>query len=96
MSITFYQIKKDGKRYKIIKSYYQPTPDEEEAKRKLTKRKAELIFGVNLKNREYSITFDLYDAEITFFDKGQVFGWLERLPKADFWKTYAQLKNDNI
>lgn len=89
MSIA-YTIVKNGKEYKITKSYYYPTKKEIKAS-KIGKRKAEKIFNVNLINRRYFISFDLSSATISFWDKKNVFGWLERINKKLFWKRYSKI-----
>lgn len=55
---------------------------------KLSKRKAQAVFDVNLENRDYTITWfkdkDLDNVEIIFHDKDNIFGWIERLTKVQF------------
>ena len=46
----------------------------------------ELVFGVNLENRTWSIEADEKCYVVTFFDPNNAFGFMARLSIADFFK----------
>ena len=52
----------------------------------MSKKNAEKVFKVNLKGRNYSISNNFGDVEITFYNKGNIFGWLERISEKEFLK----------
>lgn len=73
------------------------TQKEKQIMNNLTKRQAEEIFSVNLKNRKFSLDFTAIDgrcrqyAEISFYDKGNCFGWTEKIPTKDFWNKLTTI-----
>lgn len=51
----------------------------------------EKIFNVSLENRTYSLSIMLGQAELSFFDKDNMFGYIERLPVDTFLKKLDEL-----
>lgn len=50
----------------------------------MTRKNAEKVFNVNLQNREYYICADEKNVEITFNDKNNCCGWVERISLYQF------------